>query len=102
MSNITQVCTKCHRQFIVIDQEGKFLKDKGLPLPVMCPSDRQLRRLELRGSRTLFKAKCQKCGKDIVVSYDPQTAKNTVYCKEDYERYFQENDPIITKPLPEA
>jgi len=102
MSNLTQTCSKCNKQFLVLEQEQKFLQDKGLPLPTMCPSDRQLRRLQLRGGRELYKTKCQKCGKDIVVSYDPQTVKNAIYCKEDYEKYFQENDPIINEPLPEA
>lgn len=101
MANITQACTKCGKQFLVIDQEQAFLKQKDLPLPKMCPSDRQLRRLTLRGGRQLFKTKCQKCGKDIVVSFDPEKAKQAIFCKDDYEKWFMENDPIITDPLPE-
>lgn len=101
MANITATCTKCSKQFLILDREQKFLSDKGLPFPTMCPSDRQLRRLTLRGERALYKTKCQKCGKEIVVSYDPKTMKSPIYCKEDYEKYFAENDPIITDPLPE-
>lgn len=101
MANITQTCTKCGKQFLIIDQEQQFLTQKGLSLPTQCPSCRQLRRLSLRGGRQLFKAKCQKCGKDIVVSYDPQKVKQAIYCKEDYEKFFMENDPIIKDPLPE-
>lgn len=100
MAAINQTCTKCGKQFLIIDQEQQFLKQKELPLPTMCPSCRQLRRLSLRGGRQLFKTKCQKCGKEIVVSYDPQKAKQAIYCKEDYEKYFMENDPIIKEPLP--
>ena len=46
--------------------------------------------------------KCQKCGKEIVVSYDPSSVKSPIYCREDYEKYFNENDPIVTDPLPEG
>ncbi len=101
MSSITQTCTKCQKQFLIIDQEQKFLNDKNLPFPTQCPSCRQTRRLMLRGGRQLFKTKCQKCSKDIVVSYDPEKTANTILCKEDYDQYFNENDVIIKEPLPE-
>lgn len=103
MSAITQTCTKCGKQFLVIDQEQAFLKERDMPLPGMCPGDRQMRRLSLRGAdRALYKTKCQKCGKDIIVAFDPQKVTNPIYCKEDYEKYFTENDPITTDPLPEV
>lgn len=102
MASLTQSCAKCGKQFLVIDQEQEFLKEKGLPLPVNCPSCRQTRRLMLRGERSLYKTNCQKCGKEIIVSYDPEKVKNTILCKKDYEQYYQENDPIITDPLPEV
>lgn len=101
MAAITQNCAKCGKSFLVIDQEQKFLQDKGLPFPTNCPSCRQARRLALRGGRQLYKTKCQKCGKEIVVSYDPSKVTNMILCKQDYEQYFMENDPIIKEPLPE-
>lgn len=101
MANITKPCSNCQKQFIIIDQEQKFLEEKKLSLPTQCPTCRQLRRLKLRGERTLYKTKCQKCGKDIVVSYDPTKMKQTILCKTDYEQYFAENDGIVSDPLPE-
>ena len=103
MASITQTCTQCKKQFLVIEKEQAFLTEKNLPLPAHCPSCRQLRRLSLRGAdRTLYKTQCQKCGKDIVVARDPKSTKNVIYCREDYEKYFNENDPIINEPLPEV
>ena len=103
MAAITQTCTKCSRQFLIIDQEQNFLREKGLSFPTNCPSCRQLRRLLLRGNdRSLFKTTCQKCGKSIVVSYDPQKVQNNIFCKEDYEKFLSENDVLITDPLPES
>jgi len=102
MTNQTLTCTKCQKQFLVIDQEQQFLNDKGLPLPTHCPSCRQLRRLMLRGNqRALFKAKCQKCGNDIITSYDPQKVSNIILCKDDYYKWLEEHGTIITEPLPQ-
>ena len=101
MANIKQTCAKCNKEFLIIDHEQEFLKQKSLPLPTNCPTCRQIRRLSLRGGRQLFKSKCQKCGKEIIVSFDPQKVKQAIYCKEDYEKFFMENDPIIQDPLPD-
>lgn len=101
MSNQTLTCKKCGKQFLVIEQEQKFLNDKGLPLPSMCPTDRQIRRLMLRGNeRALYKTKCQECGKEIVVSYDPAKTKNKILCKVDYDKWLNENATTIDEPLP--
>lgn len=101
MANILQNCSNCTKQFLIIDQEQNFLRQKGLPNPTNCPTCRQNRRLELRGERVLFKTECQMCHKEIIVSYDPSKVENTILCKEDYEKYYEEHDPIITDPLPQ-
>lgn len=103
MANITQTCARCQKQFLVIDQEQNFLKLKGLPLPPHCPSCRQMRRLFLRGgTRALFRATCQKCGKPIIVPYDPKTVTNAILCKTDYDQYMAEHELIIKDPLPQV
>ena len=86
---------------MIIEHEQKFLQDKNLPLPNFCPSCRQTRRLMLRGGRQLFRAECQKCGKKIITSYDPKSVTSLILCKEDYDMFWLENDPIIKDPLPE-
>lgn len=101
MANITTTCAKCRNNFLIIEQEQKFLQDKNLPLPTFCPSCRQTRRMMLRGGRQLFRAKCQKCGRNIITSYDPKSVTSLILCKEDYDNYWLENDPIIKDPLPE-
>ncbi|MBI4097454.1 MAG: zinc-ribbon domain containing protein [Candidatus Levybacteria bacterium] len=94
-------CAKCGKKFLVIEPEEKFLREKGLPNPIHCPSCRQLRRLMLRGNdRALFKTKCQQCGKEIVVSYDPNKIKNKILCREDYDKWLTEHNTVIEDPLP--
>lgn len=100
MANIKQTCARCNKAFLIIDKEQEFLRQKNLSLPTNCPPCRQLRRLSLRGGRQLFKTNCQNCNKEIVTSYDPIKVKQKIFCKEDYEKYFEENDPIIKDPLP--
>lgn len=101
MANILSNCVTCTKQFLIIDQEQNFLREKGLPNPTNCANCRQNRRLALRGERVLFKTECQQCHKEIVVSYDPRKIKNAILCKEDYQKYYEENNPIITAPLPQ-
>ncbi len=67
----------------------------------ICPNCRQTRRLALRGERVLFKTDCQQCHKEIIVSYDPSNVQNAILCKEDYQKYYEEHDPMITDPLPQ-
>lgn len=101
MANLTENCKTCSKQFLIIDQEQQFLQNKNLSLPTQCPECRQRRRLMLRGDRQLYKTTCQKCQKQIVVSYNPEKVKNPILCIEDYGRFFNENDPLINEPLPE-
>ena len=101
MANVTKTCAKCGKQFLIIEPEQAFLHERGLPLPINCPACRQERRLALRGGRQLYRTTCQQCGKQMVVAYDPQNVKNTILCKEDYEKYYLEHDSIMIDPLPE-
>jgi len=101
MANITAVCAICNKQFLIIDQEQEFLKERGYPLPLSCPLCRQKRRLSLRGERKLYKTTCQECGKGMIVTFDPEKIKQKILCKEHYLKFFAENDPVIKEELPE-
>lgn len=95
MAEVKQKCKKCGREFLVISQEQKFLREQNLPFPENCPSCRQQRRLSLRGTRQLFKTKCQQCGKDIIVSYNPEKVKSKILCQSCYHKYMEETDLLI-------
>ena len=89
-----QSCTKCKKDFLVIDQEEKFLNEHNWPLPTMCPSCRQARRMGMRNPRQLQKTKCDKCDKEIIVSFE-RKPKETVYCKEHYMEWYESSDHLV-------
>lgn len=95
MAEVRQKCKKCGREFLIISQEQKFLKDQGLPFPKNCPTCRQQRRLSLRGSRRLFRTKCQQCGRSIIVSYNPEELKSQILCQTCYNKYMEKTDLLI-------
>ena len=94
MADITKMCTKCGKKFLIISQEQEFLKKKNLPLPTLCPSDRQARRLDDRGERTLYKTTCQECGANMIASYDPAKEKSKIFCKNCYRKYFETHELV--------
>lgn len=94
MADIVQSCTQCNKKFLIIDREQEFLKKKGLPLPTLCPYDRQAKRVKDRGERVLYRTVCQQCGTNMITSYDPKKAKSMVLCQKCYLAYFEKNDPI--------
>jgi ssDNA-binding Zn-finger/Zn-ribbon topoisomerase 1 len=96
MSDITQTCTKCNKKFLVIEPEQEFLKKKELPMPSMCPSCRQARRLEDRGERALYRTTCQKCGSSMITSYDPQKVTSKILCKKCFLEFMDQDNIIKT------
>lgn len=94
MADITQTCNVCGKKFLVITQEQEFLQKKGLPLPTVCPTDRQARRLKTRGERTLYKTTCQKCGAKTITSYDPAKAKSKILCRKCYLDFFEKTEIV--------
>ncbi|OGG29171.1 hypothetical protein A2973_01640 [Candidatus Gottesmanbacteria bacterium RIFCSPLOWO2_01_FULL_49_10] len=95
MADITQTCAQCGKKFLVIEVEQEFLKKKHLPLPALCPTDRQSRRLSGRGERTLYKTTCQECGTPVITTYDPKTVTSKILCRTCYQAFFDKNDPVI-------
>ena len=92
MADITATCSECGKNFLIIDQEQTFLQKRGLPLPGICPTDRQKARLSSRGERNLYKTKCQNCGASMITTYNPEKVTNRILCKKCYLEYFEKND----------
>jgi len=76
-----KTCETCQKQFLIIPQEQEFYRKKDLPWPTNCPECRQRRRLALRNERKLYKRTCDKCKKDIISTYRPDSPY-IIYCQE--------------------
>lgn len=57
----------------------EFYAKIKVPAPTFCPECRTQRRLAFRNERTLYKRKCDLCGKDMISMY-PQNTSFPVYC----------------------
>lgn len=97
MEDIKKTCHSCGKDFLVIVQEQEFLKKMGLPLPKNCPTCRQIKRISLRGERRLYKTTCQKCGKEIIVSFDPKKETRQILCKKCYLDYFEKENILLAE-----
>lgn len=87
-------CEKCGNEFLIINKEIEFYKEKDFPLPKKCPDCRLERRMNLRDKKQLLGYKCDNCNKDIVVAFEPEEGQQ-VFCKPCYQKYMQENDCIV-------
>ncbi len=87
-------CTKCGNDFLIIDQEEKFLLDHNWPFPEMCPEDRQARRMALRDPRKFHKEKCDTCGKEVIGTYTKKKG-DRVLCHEHWMEWYQSSDHLV-------
>lgn len=87
-------CKECGNEFLIINKELEFYKEKDFPLPELCPEHRLARRMSMRNKKELLGHKCDKCQKDIVIAFNPVEGQQ-VYCKTCFQEYMQENDCIL-------
>lgn len=72
MTSITQTCHQNpNHQFVITDDDQKFYKKMGVPLPTLCPDCRVQRRMSFRNFRKLYNRKCDLTGKQIISMYAP-------------------------------
>lgn len=87
-------CEKCGNDFLIINKEIEFYKEKDFPLPKKCPTCRLERRMSLRNKKELLGYKCDSCGKDIIIAFDPVEGQK-VFCKTCHQKDMQEHDCIL-------
>lgn len=76
-------CEITDKPFRIIKQELEFYRQMNLPLPRIHPTERHKRRMGLRNPLKLWESSCQKCGKGMETSFDPQRGESVV-CEECY------------------
>jgi Zn ribbon nucleic-acid-binding protein len=76
-----KVCQSCKEEFEIAAEDFAFYEKIQVPAPTRCPDCRQQRRYAWRNERTLYRRKCDLCGKVIVTIYSPNKPFK-VYCVE--------------------
>lgn len=66
-------------EFEISDKDILFYKKVGVPLPTICPEERERKRLIWRNERHLYKRVCGLCGKNILAIY-PEECEFPIYC----------------------
>lgn len=80
-------CVECGKGFDISDQDIAFCKRINVPSPILCPQDRQRKRLAWRNEWNLYRRKCDKTNKFIISSY-PQDSPFPVY---EYDEWWADN-----------
>lgn len=76
-------CELCGKNYQIIAQELRRLKDMQLPIPRNCPDCRHIERMKLRQPRKLWERACDKCGAEMKSVFGPEN-KEKVYCEKCY------------------
>jgi hypothetical protein len=94
-----KICSLSGQEFFVTDKDLVFYekispifggKKYSIPIPTLCPEERQRRRLSFRNARNVYMRPCSGTGKMIFSAYDVH-AKNPVYENDFY--YSDQWDP---------
>ncbi|MFA4815216.1 MAG: hypothetical protein WC924_05080 [Candidatus Gracilibacteria bacterium] len=91
MTPITQTCRVSGKSFLTTDEDQDFYKKIGVPVPTLCPEERQRRRLSFRNERNLYHRKCDLTGHQIISNYSPDKVFK-IYEKEAW--WSDEWDPL--------
>jgi len=74
-----KVCKNCKDNFEIRKEDLIFYDQIKVPPPLYCPDCRAQRRLAFRNERTLYRRKCDLCGKEGVSLYT-DTSFSPIYC----------------------
>ncbi len=76
-------CEDCGRNYKIIEQELRLLKQLNVVLPRKCFYCRHKKRFNMRNKRVLYDRKCDRCGTGIKTTYSPDRPE-IVYCENCY------------------
>lgn len=79
MATITQTCKINGKSFEITDKDQAFYAKMGVPLPTLCPEERQRRRLLWRNERNIYHRTCDSCKKPVISMIHP-SSKLVSYC----------------------
>src|SRR3989338_1357837 len=81
MDSQIKQCQNCHQDFVIEQDDKEFYVRMGVPIPTFCPECREIRRIAFRNEHSLYKRKCDLCGKMVVSRVSPDKPY-PMYCRE--------------------
>jgi hypothetical protein len=75
-----QTCKQCGVAFEIDEQDAAFYKRIDVPVPTLCPSDREQRRWAWRSKNFYFR-NCEMCGKKVMAWVSPENKQIKCYCE---------------------
>src|SRR3989338_6718057 len=81
MNTETRDCQNCKKPFVIELDDFGFYERIQVPPPTFCPRCRDQRRMTFRNERSLYRRKCDLCGKNIIARFSPDKPY-PVYCRE--------------------
>ena len=82
-----KICTVSGKEFEITEDDLKFYEKMDVPVPTLCPEERERRRMIWSNQRFLYKRKCNGTGKAIISNFS-QEQKFPVY---DVQYFFSNN-----------
>lgn len=78
MTDITQKCRITEKEFVITEEDQKFYEKMEVPVPILCPEERQRKRAARRNARNFYKRECDATHKPLISIYNSDTT-NPVY-----------------------
>ncbi|KKT01682.1 MAG: hypothetical protein UV80_C0010G0027 [Candidatus Peregrinibacteria bacterium GW2011_GWF2_43_17] len=78
-------CENCQKNYKIIEQELKFYKKHGYPLPRKCFECRRISRMQKRNPRKFWIRQCTKCQEKFYTTYSPDRPE-IIYCEKCYQK----------------
>ncbi len=64
-----KICAVSGKEFEITSEDLKFYEKMGVPVPTLCPEERERRRLLFRNERSLYRRKCDSSGRMMISVY---------------------------------
>ena len=76
-------CEITGKNYRIQKEELKFYQKMNIPIPLLCPEERHLRRTKLRNSRKLHDRTCDNCDAEFQTTFSPDCPEK-VFCEKCY------------------
>ena len=85
-----KICTVSGKHFEITEDDLKFYEKMGVPLPTLCPEERQRLRISFWNFRNFYHRKCDGTGKKIISMYSTENTfpvyENTYWWSDKWDR----------------